>query len=372
MRHQQRSSAFLADFIHDIIETDYKADVLRELSKQCQNQANLIKAKGNEVCNFEHKKLEAIKEELDDLSRHKDSSGNFVEQYKLVYDTVYRKVKTKFFSWLRIFSYYAIFFIITFILFVVVASFLQTDKIQIDYWIIITISLGVLFITPLLFAFLFNLLYVLFHPESNEKHEIEEKKNITNYLLKEQSAMMRLEFEQENYKIALEIKKKHDENATAFEEKAKFFEQQAVKLDKAKTKMLNLNIIPQDYRDLVCLFELHKIFRNNLADTMREAIAIYEERVFRGIVVQGIYQMNNKINLISEYITDMSDDLHKIRTNSNFMTNEIQHIREIQERNHDNQNQLLDEMRAVRYANQATLHSQERCERYLNYQYWKN
>ena len=96
MRHQQRSSAFLADFIHDIIETDYKADVLRELSKQCQNQANLIKAKGNEVCNFEHKKLEAIKEELDDLSRHKDSSGNFVEQYKLVYDTVYRKVKTKF------------------------------------------------------------------------------------------------------------------------------------------------------------------------------------------------------------------------------------------------------------------------------------
>ena len=54
------------------------------------------------------------------------------------------------------------------------------------------------------------------------------------------------------------------------------------------------------------------------------------------------------------------------------MTNEIQHIRELQEHNHDNQQKMLDEMRASHYATEALRESQERCERYANYQYWKN
>ncbi|MBR7161202.1 MAG: hypothetical protein IKD07_02180 [Clostridia bacterium] len=364
MKNQSMPATFLANFIHDIIETDYKADVLRELGKQCKTQANLIKEKSNEAFGSELKKVESIKEELKNLARHKDSSGEFKEQYTTVYHTAHRKVKTKFLSGTRIFNYYIVFFVITLISMIIAIS----HEIIPNAYCGLAISL--LFPIPL--SFLCSYLYVVLHPESDESYEVKEQKNITNYANKEQSIIKRLAFAEKNYEIALEQKKECHEIASSFEEKAQFFEQQAKKLDAAKTKMLDLNIIPQDYRDLVCLFELHKIFRNNLADTMREAIAIYEERAFRGIVVQGIYQMNHKINLISEYITDMSDNLHTIRTNSNFMINEIQRIREIRERDHDNQNQLLDEMRAVRYANQATLQSQERCERYINYQYWKN
>ena len=45
--------------------------------------------------------------------------------------------------------------------------------------------------------------------------------------------------------------------------------------------MYDMNIIPPDYRDLVYLFGFYKIFRNNLADTMREAVLLYEERDYR-------------------------------------------------------------------------------------------
>ncbi|MBQ8497755.1 MAG: hypothetical protein IJ489_09930 [Clostridia bacterium] len=131
-----------------------------------------------------------------------------------------------------------------------------------------------------------------------------------------------------------------------------------------------MNVIPPDYRDLRCLFELYRIFYNNLADTMREAIAIYEERVFRGIVVKGIYQLNNKFGLISEYIVDVKDELHRISRDTDFMSGEIQRIRENQDNQNDKQDQMIEEIRATRYANEAVKESQERCEWYMNYNFW--
>lgn len=75
-----------------------------------------------------------------------------------------------------------------------------------------------------------------------------------------------------HYDQALEQKSQYDKTAEELYTKALYLEKQADILDKNKNKMYDMNIIPPDYRDLVYLFGFYKIFRNNLADTMREAV----------------------------------------------------------------------------------------------------
>ena len=64
--------------------------------------------------------------------------------------------------------------------------------------------------------------------------------------------------------------------------------QTADELHAKKESLYRANIIPPDYRELDCVLMFHQIFRNDLADTMREAVKIYEERVFRQEVIRGI------------------------------------------------------------------------------------
>ncbi len=381
MGKELTKSKYYADFIHDIIKKEYQTDALYSLAKECQNKAENIRREGEKYlkgqkdigCGIE-KLIKAKESELKNITKYKRNDGTYPTEYETKYSTKHHKeeIENKFFSLTRM--------LLIFFLSVIVMSFpLLAVEFQAYDKAHIYIVLF-LIVVPFLVTLIANGIYVLIVPYKIEEYTYTEERKVNkfaNYPMNEQIciddlayAKHRYEIYQKQYETALDVYKHYEERTAIMESHAKHLANQARRIKSDQKKMLEMNIIPPDYRDLKCLFELYRIFYNNLADTMREAIAIYEERVFRGLVVKGLYQLNNKFSLISEYIIDMKDELHRISRDTDFMSGEIQRIRENQDDQHNKQDEIIEEIRATRYANEAVKESQERCEWYMHYDFW--
>lgn len=194
-----------------------------------------------------------------------------------------------------------------------------------------------------------------------------------------------------------------------FDRSIVFLNEKVSKLKDYRQKLYSLNIVPPDYRALDCMLQFDQIFRNDLADTMREAVTIYEERVFRGEVIRGIDKIYDKLSELAETMANiqkilyrikkeihlMRDDVCSMATNmdslqkiqkennrlqarqlnvlkeSNLLSQSmIEENRHIQEESLHQQEILLSETRAARYATEALQKTQERCEWYMNYNFW--
>lgn len=102
----------------------------------------------------------------------------------------------------------------------------------------------------------------------------------------------------------------------------------ADELHSKKESLYKVNIIPPDYRALDCVIMFHQIFRNDLADTMREAVKIYEERVFRQEVIRGIDKIYQMLGHLSASMSLIENRLVQIRDEVRFMSNDIYQISE--------------------------------------------
>lgn len=78
------------------------------------------------------------------------------------------------------------------------------------------------------------------------------------------------------------------------------------KLYEQRKEFYSVGIVPPDYRYLDCVGVLRQIFSNDLADTMREAVLIYEERVFRGDLIRGIDKINLQLVEIKRNLRQMN------------------------------------------------------------------
>ena len=78
------------------------------------------------------------------------------------------------------------------------------------------------------------------------------------------------------------------------------------KLYEQRKEFYSVGIVPPDYRYLDCVGVLRQIFSNDLADTMREAVLIYEERVFRGDLIRGIDKINLQLVEIKRNLMQMN------------------------------------------------------------------
>lgn len=78
------------------------------------------------------------------------------------------------------------------------------------------------------------------------------------------------------------------------------------KLYKQRSEFYSVNIVAPDYRFLDCIVVLKQIFENDLADNVREAILIYEERVFRGEMIRGIDKINEQLVAINNNLEQMN------------------------------------------------------------------
>ncbi|MBR6744104.1 MAG: hypothetical protein IKM00_02660 [Clostridia bacterium] len=386
-------SQYHASFIYDILKKEYQSDALRSLSKESKNKANNIRREGKqnienaayilqgakEFAKRANSEIQVREKELSLITQYKQADGTYPIEYQPIYETRYRKLRKKFFSLTRA----PVIFILASSLSLFVVGILTE-----------LMSLPILIFPALMlfFSLIINSLYVLFVREDEEYvvqtgqvnrfQTYPSDENIANHKLQDakknyERAKSNLVLRQTQYETALADQLLYDRQASDMDKYAERLEEFAKRLKIDQQNMLNMDVIPPDYRNLKCLFELYRIFYNNLADTMREAIMIYEDRVFKGIIVREMREYNNKLGLISEYILDVRDELYRISYDTNLMGKEIQniyediqHIRENQSAQNHRQDQMIEELRATRYANEVVKESQERCEWYKRYDFW--
>ena len=167
--------------------------------------------------------------------------------------------------------------------------------------------------------------------------------------------------------------------------------EKANELSKQKAKLYALDIVPPDYRTLDCVVILHSIFSNDLADTMREAILLYEEKVFRGELLRGIDQIYNMLgnlaysmHAIESRLTEVKKGIDNIHRETISLSNQLygiddtmkQYSKQQQEAHLEklkqgeairkNQEKLIQETEATRYATESVAQSQKTVEWYID------
>ena len=133
-----------------------------------------------------------------------------------------------------------------------------------------------------------------------------------------------------------------------------------------------VGIIPFDYRDMDCVLTFQQIFRNDLADTMREAVMIYEQRVFRQEVIRGMDRIYSQLDQLNSSMHYMKYTLSSIRDNVSMMSQDMfQMVGKLEQisggidENKELQTKILSETRLSRYAAEALQQSQEKCAEYM-------
>ncbi len=117
--------------------------------------------------------------------------------------------------------------------------------------------------------------------------------------------------------------------------------------------------IPVDYRKIDCVLIFSHVFRNDLADTMREAVSYYETCVFRDKVIRGIKNIANKIDQLLFAADAIKDEIYT-------MNDSILQLVRSTETSNELQAQSIQESRATRYAVERLNYSVERYNYYRN------
>ena len=74
---------------------------------------------------------------------------------------------------------------------------------------------------------------------------------------------------------------------------------------------------------LDCVIMLDSIFRNNLADNARDAILLYDERVFRGEIIQGVAKIYEMLGNLAYSMKAIEVCLVEIRDSVKTMCDEL-------------------------------------------------
>ncbi len=149
---------------------------------------------------------------------------------------------------------------------------------------------------------------------------------------------------------------------------SQFLSQHISDIENKKLQLYDLNIVPPDYRRLDCLIEFDQMYRNDLVDTMREAVKIYEERVFRGELLTGIDNIYNMLGNLTSAMHNIESALYSVRNEVGRMSDDINQIASSGKKFQDD---MISESQAARYATEALYQTQERCEWYLKHTYRK-
>ena len=113
-------------------------------------------------------------------------------------------------------------------------------------------------------------------------------------------------------------------------------------------KLYSFNLIPPDYREVDCTMMFDQIFRNGLADNMREAVKIYEERVFRGDVIRGIDKIYGMLGQLNAGMMQIGRNLESVKELVSFMSNDLCSLVSLTAESVDNQIAIRDEQRVIR------------------------
>lgn len=170
-----------------------------------------------------------------------------------------------------------------------------------------------------------------------------------------------------NYKEALNNFEEYEiSNKEAWLSEATRCASSAAEIRKNLDTLYAMNVIPQDYRTFDTLLCLNQIFRNDLADTIREAIELYEERVYRGEVVKGIQNIYSRLKEMNSSMDYITNELRKVEQDVNSMTRDMHKVSGKLSSGAASSDSMLSELRSFQYAFEQINASRERCKEYLD------
>ncbi len=123
-------------------------------------------------------------------------------------------------------------------------------------------------------------------------------------------------------------------------------------------------VIPPSYRRIDCMMIFVHVFRNDLADTMREAVTYYETQCFRNGVIRGLNNIAAQIGQLANAVRCVGEDIREINYNTSQLVRGTESVIENQRSIIDNQRVAIAETQATRYAVESLRYSHERYHAY--------
>ena len=99
-----------------------------------------------------------------------------------------------------------------------------------------------------------------------------------------------------------------------------------------------------------CVISLDHIFRNNLADSMKEAILLYKQWEFQGVLISQMQHITNTLRNIEHNTASMCENMNQMI--------------ELQYNQAKTLDQILHETECTRYATEAVKSSTDKMEWY--------
>lgn len=168
------------------------------------------------------------------------------------------------------------------------------------------------------------------------------------------------------YEDKIEQCRRAREKSNVIKKQMDILRQRRVELEAIRSQLYSVGIIPPDYRTMDCVYGLDHIFRNGLADTMREAVLQYEDRVFKGQVVRGMGAILSQLRSLSGQMSYIVNDIHTINRNVEFMSQDLSNLADSQARGQKTLDSILEESKATRYANEAIQKHNEEVKKYMD------
>lgn len=363
----------IAQFVHDAVEMETAIYTLNQMEdNQRQRKSKLIYDSEQQLKNANseyyeyYEKAEKARKELD-LFRSKEP------------DRATKKEKQKTGSillWLFCREEYKANLFLLLYLYVIFSMIVSLPVFIVSYYLGFDLSDYYLFAISMIITAVI-MICVNCKNRIKEQNTIIEMQDENNRLYNR--TLMRLE---KNYKNDLAEAKKHEKTinqAKAFLQKTKndcvmidkqilLVSQKRASIKQNLDTLYNYGIVPPDYRFMDCVIILDQIFRNDLADTMREAIKIYEERVFRGSVIRGMDKIVSMLGQLSSDMSAISLRLDMINNNVAHMSNDLvrfnEKIASEGAKNRAVTEDLIRETQLGRYTNEKLLESNKRLEYY--------
>lgn len=129
-------------------------------------------------------------------------------------------------------------------------------------------------------------------------------------------------------------------------------------------KMHEIDIIPPDYRTVDCIITLDHIFKNDLADTVRDAVLLYKDWVYHETIIVGIENIYQMLGNLSASMQYMQRTLESIDQSVSALSDDMTRMVGLQKESNRTQEQILRESQCTREATESIRRSNEKYEWY--------
>ena len=170
-----------------------------------------------------------------------------------------------------------------------------------------------------------------------------------------------------------QLQKETENKIAAWEMQINFIEERKKELQKKLADFYSIGLIPPDYRHADCVLMLDHFFRNDLVNTMQEAVRYYNHKLEIKEIVRGLDNIRTAVNQLNATMQSVYMQLREIDNNMYSMHRDLINTLDRQAyQNEETTKELLEESRAGRYATEQLNKTNEKILWYKQQEYYKN